>query len=138
LGDIFDRFFSPEGWTGALANEGALFCPVDVVEGDKELRFSAELPGMSRDDITISLEGNTLSISGEKKSEQSTGGESEGYRMIERSYGRFNRSFSLPSGVKADEIHADFKDGILSVTVPKKPEAQPQRIQIAAGPPPKT
>jgi HSP20 family protein len=138
LADMIERIFAPDAWTGwSAGSESALCCPVDVMENQKEIKLTAELPGLKREDVTVQLDGTMLTIAGEKKSETSAGGEEEGYRSVERRYGRFSRSFTLPAAIQMDGIKADFKDGVLEVTIPKKPEAQPRKIEIAAGPPPK-
>lgn len=133
LSDVFDRWlldrWMPEG--------GTVFCPVDIEETATDFHLTAELPGLKREDIHITLENNVLSISGEKSYERKEGGPNEGYRSVERRYGRFSRAFTLPATIKASEIRADFKDGVLELTVPKSPEAQPRKIEIAAGPPKK-
>ena len=92
------------------------------------LTLSAELPGISREDVQISIENSVLTISGERKFEKDT--KEENYHRIERSYGAFSRSFTLPSNVKTDQVAASFKDGVLTIALPKADEAKPRKIEI--------
>ena len=101
---------------------------VDIRETADSLLLVAELPGMTREDVQITLENNVLSIAGERKFEKDVKGES--YHRLERSFGTFARSFSLPANVKTDKVEAVFKDGILTVTLPKVEEAKPRRVEI--------
>ena len=100
----------------------------DVKETQDRYTFTADLPGIKEDDLNISLTGNRLVISGKREAEESK--EEGQYHLYERSYGTFSRSFSLPEGVNPDEVTANLKDGVLTVTVGKKPEVQPKRIQL--------
>jgi HSP20 family protein len=108
---------------------GAFTPTVDVSENDNEIRVAAELPGLADDDIDVSLEHNVLTISGEKKHESEDKGEN--YHRIERSYGTFRRSIALPEGIDADKVDATFKNGVLTVTLPKTPEARKEVKKIA-------
>lgn len=125
---FFDDFFGEQ--RRGLA-EGAWLPAVDVSETDSELMVRAELPGMSHEDIEINVQDNILTLKGEKKQEKKE--EKENFHRLERSYGSFSRSFSLPAGVKPDDIKATFKDGVLQVTLPKAEEAKPKKIAITAG-----
>lgn len=114
------------------AQARAVWTPsVNVEETKEELLLTAELPGMSIDDIDIEVENNILSLRGEKK-EVREENEDRRYHLWERSYGSFERSFTLPRTVKAEEISAHFKDGILHVQMPKAPEAKSRKISIKA------
>ncbi|KAA0225852.1 MAG: hypothetical protein AKCLJLPJ_01556 [Fimbriimonadales bacterium] len=104
--------------------------PVDVKETDREITFIAELPGMDQKDIEVELVGDMLTIRGKREFAQEES--RENYVRIERSYGSFQRSFSLSVPVKADAITAEYKNGVLSVVLPKADEVQPRKIQIAA------
>jgi HSP20 family protein len=116
---------------GSEAGRRVLWSPaVNVEETKDELRLTAELPGMNIDDIAIEVENNVLSLSGEKRQEEET--EDRRFHVWERSYGSFERSFTLPRTVKTDEISADFRDGILHVRMPKAPEAKSRKISIKA------
>jgi HSP20 family protein len=104
------------------------FLTADVVEGDKDYRITAELPGMSEKDIEIALVGDVLTLKGEKKEEHEEKGESR--YVAERRYGTFQRSFALPEDVDAEKIAASFKNGVITVTLPKRPDAQPKQRKI--------
>ncbi len=104
---------------------------VNVEETKDELLLTAELPGMGIDDIEIEVENNILSLRGEKR-ESSEKRDDRRYHLWERCYGSFERSFTLPRTVKAEEITAHFKDGILHVEMPKAPEAKSRTISIKA------
>ncbi|MCH7472823.1 Hsp20/alpha crystallin family protein [bacterium] len=101
---------------------------VDVAESDDSFVVMAELPGMKKEDISIELENNVLSLKGERRFE--TKEEGENYHSIERSYGSFCRSFKLPKNVEGDAISAEYKDGVLKVTLPKKEEVKPKKVEI--------
>jgi HSP20 family protein len=111
-------------------NGGTWMPAVNVEETKTELILSAELPGLEEDDISIELENNVLSISGEKSEERTEGDEERRYHLWERSYGAFQRSFTLPRTVKADDIRAVFDKGILRISLPKQEEAQGRKIAI--------
>jgi len=100
----------------------------DVAETEKGIEVSVELPGMEEKDVEVSIADNVLTIRGEKKttSEDSK----KGYYLAERSYGSFLRSIGLPSGIATDKAEASFKNGVLTVTLPKSPEASPKKIEI--------
>lgn len=107
--------------------------PAEVVETDEEIRFDLEAPGMGSDDFDITLENNVLTISGEKKMEREEGRKDSDYRLFERRYGRFQRSFTVPPTVRGDECQADYRDGVLSVRLPKTEDARPRRIRVGTG-----
>lgn len=102
--------------------------PVDVFEKDDQIVFRAELPGVSKDDMNVRIENGVLSLDGERKQETELR-EENAYRL-ERSFGRFTRSFTLPATVDATKVTATFKDGILEVTVPKAESAKPKQVAI--------
>ena len=102
---------------------------VDVVEKEKEYQISAELPGLDEKDVEVSVADDMLTIKGEKKEEKEE--KAKNYYVSERSYGAFQRSFQLPSGVDAEKIEAKFQKGVLTVTLPKTPEAQKKEKKIA-------
>ena len=113
-----------------LTTRGAWVPPVDIFENDKhELVLKAELPDVAREDISLRVENNTLTVSGHKKAE--TDVKEQQYRRIERSYGSFSRSFTLPATVDASAIAADYKNGVLTVRLPLREEAKPRQIQVA-------
>jgi HSP20 family protein len=104
---------------------------VDVEENQDEYRFYVEMPGMKQEDIKISLVENILTISGDKKPQYDF--EKRNFHRLERAYGSFQRSFSLPHLIRADKIKATVKDGILEVVVPKSEESKPREIAVTAG-----
>ena len=101
---------------------------VDVAEHDEEYQVKVELPGVSKDDVKITMQDNILTIHGEKKQEKES--KSSNYHRVERSYGSFQRSFTLPTSVKHDTIEASYKDGILTIALPKAEEAKPKQIEV--------
>lgn len=107
---------------------GSWVPPVDLREENDKLVLEMELPGLKKDDVEISLENNVLTIKGERKFEKEE--KKENFHKIERSYGKFSRSFSLPTTVKPDGIDASLKDGILTVYLPFAEEAKPKKISI--------
>jgi HSP20 family protein len=113
---------------------GMLRARMNVSETEKEIRLTAELPGVREEDIELTMNDDLLTIRAEKRFEEERGGEKENYHFVERAYGTFQRSLRLPYSVNPDEVHADFKDGVLTVTVPKSAQQQTsRRIQIGSG-----
>ena len=104
---------------------------VDVVEDNDALRIHAELPGLKREDVKIRVHDGVLTLQGERKfsGEQ----KKNNYYRLERSYGFFARTFTLPKGVDTEKIQAKMKDGVLELTVPKKPEAQAREVNVEIG-----
>lgn len=109
---------------------GSWMPAVNVEETTDELVLTAEMPGMSHEDIEIELENNILSISGEKQETRDEKDEERRFHLWERRYGSFQRSFTLPRTVNADDISARFQDGILHIRMPKVPEAKGRKIEI--------
>jgi HSP20 family protein len=101
--------------------------PVDILETTDELLIKMDAPEISMKDVEIRLENDTLTVKGERKFEQSQG---RGYHRIERSYGTFARSFTLPSTVDTERVKADYKAGVITITLPKKEVAKPRTIRI--------
>ncbi len=114
---------------GGGFTEGSITPQMDVAEDDREITLTAELPGLDEKDVEILLSSNGLTIKGEKKSKQEKKGKD--YYRVERSYGSFSRTIPLPEGIDADKVNASFKKGVLTVTVPKLPEAQKEVKKIA-------
>jgi len=123
---LFSSFFGDvdEGarrWTPAM----------DLMEAEDHLVLKADLPGLSEEDVQIEVRDNVLTVSGERKAEQEE--KRDGYYRVERSFGRFARSLTLPEGIDADAIEASFDKGVLEVRIPKPAERQPRRISIGRG-----
>jgi HSP20 family protein len=119
--DTLNRFFSEPSarpWTPA----------VDIFENENELVLKADIPDVELKDVDIRLEHNTLSVKGERRFEQNDN--SKGYHRIERSYGVFARSFQLPETVDTDKVKADYRNGVLTITLPKKELAKPRSIRV--------
>ena len=113
-----DETVAPSAWSPS----------VDIYETADAIVLTAELPGLKREDIEIQLRDNTLTLKGERKFEREV--KDENYLRIERSYGSFQRAFSLLTVVQQDEIKAVFKDGVLEVTMPKAEEAKPRQVKV--------
>jgi len=127
MSNRINRLFEEGGNDG-----GALWAPpVNVQETTEDLRLTAELPGVRPEDVEIDMENNVLSIRGEKREEIEEGQEGGRVHVRERRYGAFQRMFTLPRTVKAEDIKATFKDGVLTVHMPKSPEAKGRKIAIA-------
>lgn len=128
-----------EDWFGRSMG-GALAPRVDIAEDEKAVTLTAELPGVKEGDIEVSLNGDQLSIKGEKRSEHDEKRETEGRTVhrMERSYGAFQRTLTVPYQVDADQVSAQFRDGVLIITLPKPPDAvqqkQGRKIEINAMP----
>lgn len=101
---------------------------VDIYESENELVVKADLPDVDQKDIDVRVENQTLTLSGERRFEQQGGG--KGYHRIERSYGKFSRSFAIPNTFDTEKIQAEFRNGVLSVTLPKKEAAKPRQIKV--------
>ncbi len=126
-----DRFFEDFFQEGREEREVSLaqwYPAVDVKEDESAYFVTADLPGMKKEDIEISLEGNRLTICGERNF--SSEEKREDYHVIERGYGRFVRTFTVPTAVDSDAIKASYKEGVLTVELPKKPEVKPKKVSI--------
>jgi HSP20 family protein len=112
-----------------VMTRGAWIPPVDIFEtGDKELVIKAELPAMTREDIDVSVDNHTLTLRGEKKFNAEV--KEEQYHRVERTYGSFSRSFSLPPTVDVTKVSAEYKDGVLTIKLPLREEAKPKQIKV--------
>ena len=120
---VFDAFF------GQTDQARRWVPPVDLVEAEDHFVLRADLPGLSEGDVQIEVQDGTLTISGERKAEHEQ--REKGWYRIERSFGRFSRSLSLPDGVDPDRIQASFSHGVLEVRIPKPEERKPRRIEVA-------
>ena len=121
---VFDAFFgqgtsSSRRWVPAM----------DLVETEDHLVLRADLPGLSREDVEIEIKDGVLTVSGERRADHEE--KSEGYFRVERSFGRFSRSLTLPKGVEADGVAAEFEGGVLEVRIPKPEQRKPHRVEIA-------
>ena len=126
MNELFNRFF--ENWEWPFA-ETAWAPALDVTQRDDAIVVEAELPGTKADNIDISVHGNTLTISGEKKQQHE---EKDGsYYHMERRYGTFHRNIPLPNTVDASKIEAAYHDGVLTITLPKSEQAKPRKVKIA-------
>jgi HSP20 family protein len=105
--------------------------PVDVYEDEHNVTLKIEVPGIDEKDLDIQVENNTLTVHGERKFENEE--KEENYRRVERQYGSFTRSFTLPNTVNADEVKANYEKGVLKISLPKKPEAKPKQIKVNVG-----
>jgi len=117
------RFFNDEGIA-----RGAWSPNVDIFENKDQIVIEAELPGMNREDFDLSVENNVLTLYGERRFEKKD--EGDNYHRVERSYGSFSRSFTLPQSVSAEGANAEFKNGVLRVSLPKREEVKARKIQI--------
>ena len=125
FGDAYTRRHDDD-----LTQRGEWFPAVDIYENaHQESVLKAELPGIVREDIDVRVENNTLTLRGERK--RDTEVKQEQFHRVERSYGSFSRSFSLPSRIDTDQVRAEFKDGVLAITLPVKAEAKPRQIEVA-------
>jgi HSP20 family protein len=113
-----EESLSLTGWTPSC----------DVYETDNEIVVKAEIPGVKKDDVKVGIEDGVLSISGERKFEEET--KKENYLRVERRYGSFTRSFTLPTIVDSSKVMAEFKDGLLKVTLPKREESKPKGVEV--------
>lgn len=124
--DIFGRFFNE---SGSGNTSSATWAPrTDLVESEGHYTLHLDVPGMTKDDISINVQNNTLTVSGERVIEQTK--DDEERVRVERSYGTFHRTFALPSSVDASNIEAKYDNGVLTITVPKTETAARRRIEI--------
>jgi len=123
---LFDRFFDRA--TGEDSTSAVWAPQTDLMETDDAFQLRLDVPGMSTDDIAINLQNGTLTVSGERTSERTDEGEE--YVRVERAFGTFHRTFSLPDAVDADNIEATYENGVLSIHVPKTEESTRRQIEI--------
>ena len=131
---LFNAFFETPATGGGGGNGGTMrrWLPaMDLVETDEHFVLRADLPGLTENDVNIELEDNVLTVSGERKTEHED--KREGFYRVERSFGQFRRSLSLPEGVDAEGISANFDKGVLEVRIPKPEERKPRRVAIQVG-----
>jgi HSP20 family protein len=136
---MMDELFRWEPFAGLerMQPAGADFLPgFDVRETKDNYVVEADLPGVKEENVEISLTGNVLQISGRREDERKEEGEQ--WYVLERNYGTFTRSFTLPEGADAENVKAEMKNGVLRIEIPKRPEVQAKRISIGGGEKPKT
>jgi HSP20 family protein len=122
------------GGSQDLTTSGAFVPPVDIYEDQHGIQLKLEVPGIDEKDLDIQVENNVLTVSGERKFEQEQ--KEENFHRIERRYGSFTRSFTLPQTVDGEKITADYNSGVLSIRLAKREEAKPKQIKVNIGQPP--
>jgi HSP20 family protein len=126
---FFDAFFQARGRD---SDRFARWVPaMDLVETEDSLVLKADLPGLREDDVTVEVNDNVLTVSGERRAEHER--KEDGYHRVERSFGQFSRSVTVPEGIDEDKVTASFNDGVLEVRIPKPEERKPTRISIGRG-----
>ena len=133
LQERMNRLFEDanRGWRADEPSATTSWSPaVDIYETESEIIVQAEVPGMERKDIELTLENNVLTLKGERRFEKE--GKDENYHRIERSYGSFSRAFSIPAMVDEKVIKADYKEGVLAIILPKKEKARAKQINITS------
>ena len=134
---LFNTFFDTPATPGNGGGVMRRWVPaMDLVESEDHFILRADLPGLSEEDVNIELEDNVLTVTGERKTEHED--KKEGYYRVERSFGQFRRSLTLPEGVDAEAIRASFDKGVLEVRIPKPEEHKPRRVAISVGKKPAT
>jgi HSP20 family protein len=129
---LFNTFFDEPGRLAGNGGSLRRWVPaMDLVETDDHFVLRADLPGLNEDDVSIELEDRVLTISGERKAEHED--RKDGYHRVERAYGSFARSLTLPEGVDADDVQASFDKGVLEVRIPKPEERKPRKVAINVG-----
>src|SRR6266498_5174724 len=133
LQDRMNRLFRDSfGDTREEALSTSTFAPpVDVYEDEHNITLKIEVPGIDEKDIDVRIENNTLIVHGERKFEKEE--KEENFRRVERQYGSFTRSFSLPNTVDSDQVSANYEKGVLKISLPKKAEAKPKQIKVSVG-----
>ncbi len=130
LRDFDDPFRGPAAMPG-FRDEAMLAPSVDVSETDGEVQVTADLPGLTEEDVEVTLDDNVLTIRGEKRQDREE--KKRNWHVVERSYGRFQRSIPMPTGLEQDKVKANFKNGVLTVTLPKAPDAGSKKRTITIG-----
>jgi HSP20 family protein len=133
LQEQVNRLFEDSFFRGRAdeSNLAAWTPAVDIYEDGNQMVIKADLPDVNEKDIEVRLENNTLSIRGERKFEKKVS--EENYLRVERAFGTFSRSFSLPNTVDAEHINAEYRNGVLTITLPKREESKPRQIKVSAG-----
>jgi HSP20 family protein len=128
---LFEEFANDPFFSTVARTSDRWLPAVDILEKEGNLILRAEVPGVSEKDIDLKLEGSILTLKGEKKLEHEEERNNYHYHRMENFYGSFTRSFTLPDSVDRDHIKADYKNGILTVTIPQKPEVRPREIPVS-------
>jgi HSP20 family protein len=129
--DRVNRLFSDALSRGSLETDSGEWQPaVDIYEETDGLVLKAELPGVKKDDVEVQIEGNVLTLRGKRRQEKDVKGDK--YHRLERHYGAFLRSFTLPAGIERDKVHAEYRDGVLTLTLPRAEEDKPKKIKVLA------
>ena len=126
---LFEEFFDDFPFSSVPETKENWIPSVDILEQDGNLILRAALPGMTEKQIELKLEGNTLTLKGERKMENED--KRNNYHRIESFYGSFTRSFRIPDTVDAEKISAEYKNGVLTITIPQKPEVRPREIPVS-------
>jgi HSP20 family protein len=130
IGHLFEEFFNDFPFAGYSPEQKENWIPaVDILEKEGNLILRAELPGMNEKEIDLKLEGNTLTLKGERKMDKED--KKNNYHRVESFYGSFTRSFRLPETVDLEKISADYKNGVLTVMIPQRPEVRPREIPVS-------
>jgi HSP20 family protein len=130
LNRLFRESYGPEGREESLTTS-TFAPPVDVYEDEHNVSLKIEVPGIDEKDIDVRIENNVLTVHGERKFEKEE--KEENFRRVERRYGSFTRTFTLPSTVDAEKVSANYDKGILKIELPKKAEAKPKQIKVNVG-----
>ena len=128
---VFEPFFGRFNFLDDQLTSGTWAPPVDVAEDQNHILVKVEVPGMEEKDLRVNFEDGLLTVSGERQFERK---DDQNYHRIERAYGSFVRTFSLPRSVDAAAITASYRNGVLEISIPKKEESKPKQIQINVGP----
>ena len=129
LSELFDDLFSERSFSSAPDITGTSWPRVDIIENDNDYAIHADLPGLEKKDISVTVENGILTIAGEKNSERKSE-KKDHYRYFERSYGKFSRSFQLPEHVDVENIDATYNNGTLELTLKKTEKAKPKAIEV--------
>jgi HSP20 family protein len=132
LQDHFNRLFESSFTGNGSESAVTTWAPaVDIQETENELTLKADLPGIDEKDIDVRIENNTLTLRGERKFEKKVN--EDNYLRVERSYGSFSRTFSLPNTINTEAINAEYKNGVLTVQMPKRAESKPKQVKVNVG-----
>lgn len=129
LDRFFDSFFQTRN--GDAGGHRRWVPAIDLVETEEDLVLKADLPGLSQDDVKVEVHDNVLTVSGERRAEHER--KEDGYHRVERAFGHFSRSVTVPEGIDENAVSATFNDGVLEVRIPKPEERKPTRIAIGRG-----